>query len=107
MKVLHNLTPMEAKEFIEKEKPRVIDVREQWEYDIVHLPDAELLSLSKFNEHMKKLNPNDKLLIYCHHGSRSLQVAHYLSRNGFRYVYNLDGGINAYAEEVDQQLAQY
>lgn len=106
--MIKNLSPTAVKEILDSsEKVRLIDVREEWEYEIANINNAELLPLSNFMNHFNKLNPDDKIIVYCHHGARSFQVCSYLVQNGFSDVANLDGGINAWAEEVDNSVPQY
>lgn len=105
---MKNLKPSEAKKLLDSESDiRIIDVREMWEYEIVHLPNSELLPISDFQNGITKLNKTDKLLIYCHHGVRSVSVCSYLEQRGFNNVYNLSGGINAWSLEVDDSLSLY
>jgi rhodanese-related sulfurtransferase len=83
----------------------LLDVRELWEYDIVHIPGARLVPMSEFQIHFPTLDKNKKTVVLCHHGSRSLNVCAFLASKGFQHVYNLEGGINAYATLVDPSLA--
>lgn len=89
--------------------PRLIDVREQEEWDICRIAGAELLPLSAFGalapDRLKE--PAEPLLIYCHHGVRSRRVAHFLVQQGFADVANLSGGIEAWSLEVDPAVPRY
>jgi rhodanese-related sulfurtransferase len=89
--------------------PRLIDVREQDEWDLCHLPGAELVPLSRFGElaPARLTDPAESLLIYCHHGGRSAQVTAHLLRNGFTDVTNVAGGIDAWSLEIDPALPRY
>ena len=89
--------------------PRLIDVREQDEWDLCHLPGAELIPLSRFGELAAErfTDPAEPLLIYCHHGGRSAQVTAYLLRNGFTDVTNVAGGIDAWSLHVDPSKPRY
>lgn len=105
---IKDLSPGEIQTILTSGNPPVlIDVREQWEYDIVHLQNARLMPLSTFMQHFPELVPDKSYLIYCHHGVRSMQVCNYLQRMGFTDLINLQGGIEAYALEVDTTLARY
>jgi rhodanese-related sulfurtransferase len=53
------------------------------------------------------LDPNRETVVICHHGIRSRQVAMYLDYQGFRQVINLNGGVEAWARDVDLQMATY
>jgi len=55
----------------------------------------------------EELDPAQDIVVICHHGGRSMQVAMFLERQGFGTVYNLMGGVNAWAEEVDPSMRRY
>ncbi len=85
----------------------LLDVREQVEWDIVHLDGATLIPLMALPERMGQLDPRAELVVYCHHGMRSLQAVEYLRAAGFGQVRSLAGGIEAWAEEIDPSLNRY
>ncbi len=89
--------------------PRLIDVREQEEWDAARIAGAELFPLSQWpdvaaNSLTDKSQP---LLIQCHHGARSARAAAWLIQQGFTNVTNLAGGIEAWSEEVDATVPRY
>ena len=88
---------------------RLIDVREQDEFNICHLDQAELMPLSGFAERSQKLftDLDETIVIYCHHGMRSSQAADYLRSTGCTKVYNLTGGIDAWADLVEPEMRRY
>ena len=53
------------------------------------------------------INENDEIIVICHHGARSMQVAMFLERKGFSSLYNLTGGVDAWAGEVDPDFRRY
>jgi rhodanese-related sulfurtransferase len=86
---------------------RLIDVREPWEFDIAHIEGAELLSRDLVGEIMEEW-PKDTLMVFsCHRGMRSLDAASYFIGHGFSNVRSLEGGIDAWAAEVDTTMARY
>ncbi len=106
--MIKNLTPTEIKEIIlTKKNFRLIDVREEWEHKIARIDNSELMPLSNFNEYLPKLNPEEMIILYCHHGTRSFTVGSYLIRNGFKNVINMEGGIEAWSEIIDNKIPQY
>lgn len=106
--MIQNLSPSEIKEILDNEKNiRLVDVREEWEYKIANLEKAELMPMSNFDGHLSKLHPNEKIIVYCHHGTRSYAVCNYLIGNGFKNVINLRGGINSWSEEIDDSIPVY
>ena len=102
------ITPKQLEARIKRgERLRLIDVREPIEYEIARIEGAELLPLSKFNEWAGALNPDDEIVVMCHHGIRSAQVCAMLMRGGFKQLYNLTGGIDRWSQEVDRSVPQY
>ncbi len=87
--------------------PRLIDVRDQWEYEIAHLDGAELLTRPLISDMMDSWDKSTPLVFACHHGTRSLDAAAYFAGHGFKNVRSLQGGIDAWASEIDPQMARY
>ncbi len=96
-------------------QPVVLDVREPWEvqtasvkadgFTLVHIPMREIpASLTSLREAHGADHP---IACLCHHGMRSLQVANYLAQSGFGEVVNLQGGIDAWSQQVDPSVARY
>lgn len=86
---------------------RVVDVREPHEWDIAHIPGAELIPLGELSQRTPELDPNQPLLLHCKSGGRSKQALDFLRDKGFADVKHLKGGIEAYAEEVDSSVPTY
>lgn len=103
-----HITPNEVKKRLENnEKLSLIDVREPFEFEIAQIENAKLFPMSKFNEWIGQLNPDEEMVVICHHGIRSAQVCYYLAQQGFDKVYNLTGGIDAWSLEVDRSIPRY
>ncbi len=92
----------------------VLDVREPHEVALVSLGDAVALApLSQLAARRELALPetvadkNAEILVICHHGNRSLQVAAWLRQQGWTRVYNLTGGLDAYAVQVDPSIGRY
>ena len=90
-----------------RSKPVLLDVREPWEFELCHLPGSQLIPMHLIPHRLSELNPEDEHVIVCHHGGRSMQVAMFLERQGFRALHNLMGGVDAWAGEVDPNLRRY
>lgn len=88
---------------------RLIDVREQEEFDICKLKGAELLPLSSFSETALKRLAGEKrpIILYCHHGMRSANATQWLMQKGLDNVTNLTGGIDAWALTVEPTMTRY
>ena len=95
--------------------PVVLDVREPWELQTasVRADGFTLLHISMRNvaaqlaELQQTYGPDHPIACLCHHGIRSLHVADYLVQNGFTQVVNLDGGIDAWSQQVDPTVPAY
>ena len=81
------------------ESIRLIDCREQGEWDEAHIEKAEFMPLSNFADEMSKLeNKEETLILQCRSGKRSLQACMMLQGEGFENLYNLEGGILAWID---------
>ncbi len=87
--------------------PKLLDVREQAEWDIVHLNGATLLTQDVLDEMMNGGDRAAAIVCYCHHGMRSLSAAAFLAQQGFTNVKSMRGGIDAWAREIDPTLNRY
>ncbi len=85
----------------------LLDVREPVEWDIVHLDGATLIPLMTLPARVGELDPGAELVVYCHHGMRSLQAVEFLRAAGFTGARSLAGGIEAWAEELDPAMNRY
>lgn len=90
----------------EEEPFLLLDVREADEYQICHIEGARLLPLSKFPIHLEN-SEQFPIVVYCHHGVRSRHAGEFLLHAGQKKVFNLEGGIDVWAQEVDPIMARY
>jgi rhodanese-related sulfurtransferase len=104
-----NITPTELKARLDQGKNfRLIDVREADEWAMGHLPEAELIPLSQFQQRgPQELAPDETIILYCHHGMRSGRAQGFLKAQGFKDVINLTGGIDAWSLQVDPNVKRY
>lgn len=89
------------------EKPLVLDVREGWELGICVLPDVTHIPMGQIPARVDELDPDQEIVVVCHHGVRSLRVAYFLQSRGFKKLYNLQGGMDAWAREIDPAMHKY
>lgn len=89
------------------EKVILLDVREPHEHELCHLERAKLLPLGQLPARMGELDKREEIVVYCHVGVRSTQAVSLLRRAGFSNVRNLQGGIDAWAREIDRQMPRY
>ena len=104
----YTIAPNQLKEIIDEGRQFVLlDVREQWEYEMVHIPGAMLIPLGELPRRFREITPVVEVVVYCHWGMRSLDAAFLLQQLGFKSVKSLVGGIDRWAQEVDTQLRRY
>ena len=84
----------------------ILDVREPYEYEIVNI-GAYLIPLGELPKRIGELDPSKEIVVHCKSGGRSARAAEFLRKNGFKSVKNLVGGIDVWAERIDQGLPKY
>jgi rhodanese-related sulfurtransferase len=87
--------------------PQLLDVREPWELAICRLEGVTHIPMRRVPGVLDALDRQRPVVVICHHGIRSQQVALYLDQQGFGEVLNLRGGIDAWAHEVDTSMQTY
>lgn len=99
----------ELKAWMDEGRPfQLVDVREADEWAFCRLPGAELVPLSVFAaEGPRKIPRGGCVVLYCHHGVRSLHAASYLEQQGYADVVNLTGGIHAWSKGIDPAVPTY
>jgi rhodanese-related sulfurtransferase len=87
---------------------RLIDVREPWEYATAQVPGSTLIPMGEFaGRAHQELDPEDRLLLMCHHGARSLSVTNWLRQQGFDAAQSVSGGIDAWSLRIDPKVPRY
>jgi sulfur-carrier protein adenylyltransferase/sulfurtransferase len=91
------------------ERVAVLDVREPHEYEVANLEaqGAKLIPLGELPERLAELNQNDEIAVHCKTGGRSARAVKILQNAGFGNVYNVEGGITAWSEEIDPSIPKY
>jgi len=90
-----------------REPFELIDVRETFEYEIARIDGAKLIPLREIAERADELQREGPIVIHCHSGQRSAQAVRLLQQRGFANVYNLEGGIDAWSDQVDPGVPKY
>ena len=85
----------------------LLDVRNDEETAICALPDSIHIPMNLIPLRSNELPDGLPIVVYCHHGIRSLHTAMYLADAGFETLYNLQGGIDAWAAQIDENMARY
>jgi len=90
--------------------PRLIDCREPDEWEICRLSSATLVPLSQFAEKAPLvLGPDTArhIVVYCHHGVRSMRATQWLRHQGYENTQSLRGGIDLWADLMDETMRKY
>jgi rhodanese-related sulfurtransferase len=86
----------------------LLDVREPWEAELCRLPEAHLIPMGDMPSRAhQELDPDAHIVVYCHHGVRSLSVVLWLREQGFERAQSLAGGIERWAQIADPSMAHY
>ena len=109
MSGIPQLSPGAARNLLleQGDKAVLLDVREPWEYTQVHVEGSRHIPMGQVPDRLGELDPASNYVVICHHGGRSQQVASFLASKGYAHVANLAGGIDAWAEALDPNLARY
>jgi rhodanese-related sulfurtransferase len=92
------------------EKLCLIDVREEMEWQICRIEGANLVPMNTVPGRVQELEAQadaTPLIVYCHHGVRSLQVVHWLRRSGVANCQSMAGGIERWSVEIDTAVPRY
>jgi rhodanese-related sulfurtransferase len=104
----YEISPADAALLLRENKVRFIDVREPWEFAASHIEGTIPMPMGDVPARAhQELDPDEHLVILCHHGQRSLNVTAWLRNQGFEQVQSLRGGIDAWSSEVDPSIPRY
>jgi rhodanese-related sulfurtransferase len=102
------ITPRETKELLaQNDKVLFVDVREPWEYDRAHIEGSVLIPLGDIPSNLARLENAEELVLFCHHGMRSLDAAAWLRAQGVGGARSMAGGIERWSTEIDPTVARY
>lgn len=87
--------------------PVLLDVREPWEFATCHIPQAISMPMSTLPARYLELDRTANIVMICHHGARSFQSGLFLENAGFGGIANLQGGVAAWARDVDPAMPTY
>src|SRR2546429_3663559 len=105
---MSEMSPHQLKRKIDAEEPfELIDVREPFEYEIARIDGAKLIPLGEISERLNELSGERPIVVHCHTGKRSAQAVRLLQQRGFANVYNLEGGIDAWSDQIDPNVPKY
>jgi rhodanese-related sulfurtransferase len=106
---MREFTARELHAYLEAASPRplLLDVREPWEFETARIEGATLMPMRSIPARVQDLDKLQEIVVICHHGVRSRMVALFLENHGFTNIINLTGGVDAWARDIDRQMATY
>jgi rhodanese-related sulfurtransferase len=107
---MKDVTATQLKEWLEdpsRDQPVLLDVREPWEYGKARIEGSQLVPMREIPGRIAEIDEDKEVVAICHHGGRSMQVAMFLEKQGFKSVHNLRGGIDAWSRTVDPSVPTY
>jgi len=91
----------------DKQSYQLVDVRESDELMICTLPDSLHIRMHEIPSRWQTLPQEKKIIVFCHYGIRSRMVVQFLQQQGFTNAFNLDGGIDQWAHQIDPEMERY
>lgn len=87
----------------------LLDVRNPDEFATAKIEGSMLIPMNEVPDRLEELESrkDKRIVVHCHHGGRSLKVTTYLRGQGFTQVQNMTGGIDAWSQQVDQEVPRY
>ena len=108
MKAVTQITPAGLKALMDAASPYcLVDVREPWEVALARIAGSVAIPLNEIPARLQELDARARIIVMCKLGGRSQRAAEFLAANGFDQISNLQGGIDAWARDVDPQLPAY
>jgi rhodanese-related sulfurtransferase len=104
----YEVSPTEAAALLKDGKARLIDVREPWEFATAKIEGSQLMPMGDVPARAhQELDPEERLVIMCHHGMRSMNVTVWLRNQGFEQAQSMAGGIDMWSAVVDPNVPRY
>jgi rhodanese-related sulfurtransferase len=105
----YEITPEDVKIIADRGDPfELVDVREPWEHQTARIEGATLIPMGDVPSRAhQELDPEAHIIVYCHHGVRSMNVTAWLRQQGFEKTQSMAGGIDAWSRRVDGKVPVY
>jgi rhodanese-related sulfurtransferase len=104
----YEITPQELRQSQERnEELTLLDVREPWERQTASIAPSIHIPMSDIPTSLQDLDPEQHIVVYCHHGVRSLSVTDWLRQQGFPKVQSMAGGIDRWSLQIDPTVPLY
>jgi rhodanese-related sulfurtransferase len=105
----YEITPEEVKSKLDQgEQFTLLDVRGPWEFEVAHMNGAKLMPMGDVPARAhQELDPENHIVVVCHHGVRSMNVTAWLRQQGFEKAQSMRGGIDAWSRRMDKKVPVY
>jgi rhodanese-related sulfurtransferase len=105
----YEITPQDVKRKLDAgETFTLLDVREPWEFETARITSAKLMPMGDVPSRAhQELDPDEDIVVLCHHGVRSMTVTVWLRQQGFEKARSMRGGIDAWSRGVDPKVPMY
>ena len=105
----YEITPEEVKAKIDRRDSfTLLDVREPWEFETARIDNAKLIPMGDVPSRAhQELDPDEDVVVFCHHGVRSMNVTVWLRQQGFEKAQSMRGGIDAWSRKVEAKVPLY
>jgi rhodanese-related sulfurtransferase len=105
----YEISPEDVKSLLDRgERFLLLDVREPWEFEAARIAGAKLIPMGDVPSRAhQELDPDEHIVVMCHHGVRSLNVTAWLRQQGFEKAQSVRGGIDAWSHQVDANVPTY
>jgi rhodanese-related sulfurtransferase len=105
----YEITPEDVKAKLDRgEAFTLLDVREPWEFEVARISAAKLMPMGDVpGRAHQELDPDEDIVVVCHHGVRSMNVTGWLRQQGFEKARSMQGGIDAWSRRVDGKTPLY
>jgi rhodanese-related sulfurtransferase len=104
---MSSMSATEMAAYLQQASPLLLDVREPWEFEICHIEGSTNLPMGQISQGFEDLPDSSEIVVICHHGVRSQQVIRFLQGQMTASLINLDGGVDAWAREVERDMPLY
>ena len=106
--IAREITPQEFQARQEtKEELVLLDVREYWERETACIEPSRHIPMAEIPSSLWELDPEKHIIVYCHHGVRSLAVTDWLRKQGYERVQSMSGGIDRWSVQIDSKVPRY
>jgi rhodanese-related sulfurtransferase len=97
----------ETKQLQGKEGVVLLDVREPWERETANIEGTLFIPMGDIPARVQELDPDDRIIVYCHHGVRSMNVTAWLRQQGYEHAQSMAGGIDRWSRFIDPKVPLY